>query len=167
MPKSTFRNDTASAPEDQLEEGKEQPFWLTKTLEQMTLAEWESLCDRCGRCCLVKLEDEDTGEIFTTDIACRLFDSGTCSCVSYKARQKKVADCLKLTPESVRTIRWLPSTCAYRLVKDGESLPAWHPLRSGSTESVHDAGISVRGRIGGNARPVKLCDYTDHIVDWD
>ena len=87
--------------------------------------------------------------------------------MSYRSRQKKVADCLKLTPESVRTIKWLPSTCAYRLVKDGQPLPAWHPLSSGSSESVHDANISVRGRIGGSERTVKLSDYTAHIVDWD
>ena len=105
----------------------------------MTPDEWESLCDRCGRCCLVKLEDEDTGEIHRTDIACRLFDAGSCSCSAYLKRQARVSDCVKLTPESVRAIKWLPSTCAYRLVRDGQDLPDWHPLRSGSADTVHQA----------------------------
>lgn len=132
----------------------------------MTPEEWESLCDRCGRCCLVKLEDEDTGEIHHTDIACRLFDEGACSCIAYSRRQARVADCVKLTPESVRAIKWLPSTCAYRLLRDGRPLPEWHPLRSGSPDSVHEAGVSVRGRVGGTEKTVKLRNYVDHIVDW-
>ncbi len=132
----------------------------------MTAAEWESLCDRCGRCCLVKLEDEDTGEIHRTDIACRLLDAGTCGCSAYARRQKVVSDCVRLTPEAVRRITWLPSTCAYRLVRDGLDLADWHPLRSGSPDSVHEAGISVRGRVGGSERTVRLRDYVDHIVDW-
>ncbi len=133
----------------------------------MTANEWESLCDRCGRCCLVKLEDEDTGVIHTTDVACKLFDAGTCGCIAYELRQKKVHDCVKLTPESVRTIKWLPKTCAYALVRDGEPLPDWHPLRSKSLESVHDAGVSVRGRVGGSEKTVRRRDYVAHIVDWD
>ena len=133
----------------------------------MTPEEWESLCDRCGRCCLVKLEDEDTGEILKTDIACRLFDASACSCVAYTKRQAKVADCIKLTPEQVRSIKWLPRTCAYRLVEEGKPLEAWHPLVSGSSESVHEAGISMRGRVGGTERTVKLRNYVDHIIDED
>ena len=143
------------------------PFWESKTLESMTPAEWEQLCDRCGRCCLIKLEDEDTGAIHKTDIACKLFDAGSCSCVSYATRQKKVSDCIKLTPETVRTIEWLPSTCAYRRVGEGKSLEPWHPLISGSSASVHEANISVRGRLGGSESTVKLKDYVRHIVDWD
>ena len=133
----------------------------------MTDSEWESLCDGCGRCCLVKLEDEDTGEIHKTDIACKLFDAGSCRCSAYAVRHEKVDDCIKLTPDSVRAIKWLPSTCAYRLVAEGKALKPWHPLVSGSPESVHAAGISVQGRIGGSERTVKLRDYVDHIVDWD
>lgn len=143
------------------------PFWETKTLEQMTPAEWESLCDRCGRCCLVKLEDEDSGEIFRTDVACKLFDEASCSCASYAQRHKKVRDCLALTPESVREIKWLPGTCAYRLVLEGRPLADWHPLISGSSDTVHEAGISVRGLIGGTERNVKVRDYPDHIVHWN
>ncbi len=143
------------------------PFWRTKTLEALTPWEWESLCDGCGRCCLVKLEDEETGEILKTDIACKLLDAGSCRCRSYGQRQKKVHDCIKLTPETVRAIRWLPSTCAYRLVREGKPLLPWHPLVSGSPDSVHEAGISVRGRVGGSERTVKLRDYVDHIVRDD
>lgn len=133
----------------------------------MTPEEWESLCDRCGRCCLVKLEDEDTGEILKTDIGCKLFDAGTCSCKSYATRHRKVDDCIELTPESVRAIKWLPSTCAYRLVGEGRPLAPWHPLVSGTPDTVHEAGISVRGRVGGSERTVRLRDYVDHIVDWE
>lgn len=132
----------------------------------MTPTEWESLCDRCGRCCLVKLEDEETGKIHATDIACKLFDAGTCACVAYASRQKKVSDCIKLTPDAVRTIKWLPPTCAYRLLNEGKPLEPWHPLVSGSPSSVHEAGISVRGRTGGSEKTIKLREYVTHIVDW-
>ncbi len=165
MPPLPPRIGTGGAPRTQPKKGGK-PFWRTKTLDEMTPAEWESLCDRCGRCCLVKLEDEDTGEILRTDIACRLFDAGSCSCAAYQRRQAKVADCIKLTPEAVRTIKWLPRTCAYRLVRDGKPLPPWHPLRSGSDDTVHEAGISVRGRVGASETTVKLRDYPEHIVDW-
>lgn len=143
------------------------PFWLTKTLDTLTPGEWESLCDGCGRCCLVKLEDEDTGAILKTDIACKLLDAGSCRCRSYERRQEKVHDCIKLTPDTVREIPWLPSTCAYRLVREGKPLRPWHPLVSGSPDTVHEAGISVRGRTGGSERTVKLRDYVDHIVGDD
>ena len=143
------------------------PFWLTKTLDALTPGEWESLCDGCGRCCLVKLEDEDTGAILRTDIACKLLDAGSCRCRSYENRQKKVHDCIKLTPDAVREIPWLPSTCAYRLVREGKPLLPWHPLLSGSPDTVHEAGISVRGRTGGSERTVRLRDYVDHIVHDD
>ena len=91
-------------------------FWDDKTLEEMSPAEWEALCDGCGRCCLMKLEDEDTGDIYFTDVACQLFDAGSCRCADYKNRQKKVSDCVKLTPAEVRTLKWLPPTCAYYFV---------------------------------------------------
>ena len=143
------------------------PWWESKTLEELSPQEWEALCDGCGRCCLVKLEDEDTGEILHTDIGCRLFDAGTCRCASYAKRHDKVSDCIALTPAEVRGLRWLPGSCAYRLVAEGRPLRAWHPLVSGSPESVHAAGVSVRGRIGGNERHVKMRDYVDHIVVWD
>ena len=120
------------------------PFWETKSLEDMTAAEWESLCDGCGRCCLNKLEDEDTGEIVLTRLACALLDIGQCRCSDYPNRFEKMADCINLTPEKVRSIGWLPASCGYRRVKEGRGLAWWHPLISGDPETVHQAGISVR-----------------------
>ena len=122
-------------------------FLETKTLAEMSQSEWESLCDGCGKCCLSKLEDEDTGEIHWTSVACRLFDSGACKCRDYPNRTKKVHDCVQLTPDNVGTISWLPSTCGYRLVNEGRDLYDWHPLISGSAKTVHEAGVSVRGKV--------------------
>jgi uncharacterized protein len=123
------------------------PFWKSKSLAEMSPSEWESLCDGCGKCCLSKLEDEDTGEIHWTSVACRLFDSGACKCRDYPNRTKKVHDCVQLTPDNVGTISWLPSTCGYRLVNEGKDLFDWHPLISGSAKTVHEAGVSVRGKV--------------------
>ncbi|MEP9378318.1 YcgN family cysteine cluster protein [Aquabacter sp. CN5-332] len=142
------------------------PFWRVKALTELSASEWESLCDGCGRCCLVKLEDEDTGAIAYTDVACRLFDAGACRCVDYENRQEKVADCVRLTPEAVGSLSWLPPTCAYRLVADGKDLPWWHPLVSGTRESVHEAGISVRGRVAGSEETFGLFELVDRIVAW-
>lgn len=145
---------------------EDRPFWESKPLEALDAAEWESLCDSCGRCCLVKLEDEDTGAVHFTDIACRLFDAATCRCSDYAHRHRRVRDCLKLTADLARALAWLPPTCAYRLRAEGRPLAWWHPLVSGSAETVHTAGISVRGRIAASEREVKLKDYPDHIVRW-
>lgn len=139
------------------------PYWRTKTLEEMTRAEWEALCDGCARCCLIKLEDDDTGEIAYTDIACRLLDIGTCRCTRYRRRLRLVPQCVELTPEEVRKLDWLPSTCAYRLVAEGRDLAWWHPLVSGDPETVHRAGISVRGRVVPERRGD---DPEDRIVTW-
>ncbi|MGC5780377.1 YcgN family cysteine cluster protein [Methylobacterium sp. NFXW15] len=144
----------------------DEPFWQTKSLEEMSPAEWESLCDGCGRCCLIKLEDEDTGEVLHTDIGCTLLDGYACRCRDYPRRQKKVPDCVRLTPEAVRTIPWLPPTCAYRLVRDGQPLYPWHHLLSGSRSSVHEAGMSVRGRIAGTEEEFGEDEYPDRIVEW-
>jgi uncharacterized cysteine cluster protein YcgN (CxxCxxCC family) len=122
------------------------PFWKAKTLAQMTAAEWESLCDGCGRCCLVKLEDEDTGKVHFTDVACKLFDAETCRCKDYANRTRKVDDCVALTAENIGSLGWLPKTCAYRLLDEGKDLAWWHPLVSGDPETVVTAGISMRGR---------------------
>ena len=138
-------------------------FWEHKTLQQMTREEWESLCDGCGRCCLHKLEDEDTGEISHTNVACRLLNLGTCRCKDYAARRDHVPDCVQLTPEAVADLSWLPSTCAYRLLSEGKDLPWWHPLVSGDPGTVHTAGISVRGRAVAENRAGPL-DH--HIVTW-
>ena len=123
------------------------PFWKTKSLAEMTDASGKSLCDGCGRCCLVKLEDEDDGKIHFTDIGCRLLDGDTCRCRDYENRTARVDDCVRLTAENLAALNWLPPTCAYRLVADGRDLYWWHPLVSGDPESVHAAGVSVRARV--------------------
>jgi uncharacterized cysteine cluster protein YcgN (CxxCxxCC family) len=120
-------------------------FWETKTLDAMTRVEWESLCDGCGKCCLHKLEDEETGELHPTNVACRLLDRRSGRCSDYKHRHAYVPECVRLTPAKLRQLDWLPSTCAYRLLADGDPLPDWHPLITGDPESVHRAGESVRG----------------------
>ncbi len=142
-----------------------EPFWRAKSLEALTPAEWESLCDGCGRCCLNKLEDWDTGQIEWTNIACTLLDGETCRCRDYENRQATVPDCVQLTPSEVRTLTWLPPTCAYKLVADGHDLYWWHPLISGSADTVHEAGISVRGRTI-SEDGMELEDYENHLVDW-
>ena len=143
----------------------ENAFWRTKTLTELSRGEWEALCDGCGRCCLVKLEDEDTGQVHTTDVACRLLDCDTCRCTDYDNRFDKVADCLKIDLDAVENLSWLPPTCAYRLVGEGKDLYWWHHLVSGSTETVHLAGISVRGRTL-SEDDVALEDLPERIVMW-
>ena len=142
------------------------PFWRAKTLAQMNAREWESLCDGCGRCCLVKLEDDDTGEVHYTDVGCRLLDAGSCRCRDYRRRQRKVADCVRLTPESVASLSWLPPTCAYRLLDEGRDLPSWHPLVSGDPATVHAAGVSVANRVSGHEDEFSLAELLERIVEW-
>jgi uncharacterized cysteine cluster protein YcgN (CxxCxxCC family) len=142
------------------------PFWRTTALDDMSPAQWESLCDGCGRCCLVKLEDEDSGRILATDVGCRLFDAGVCRCRDYENRSATVPDCVTLTPEAVRTLRWLPPTCAYRLVAEGRDLMWWHPLFSGDPETVIAAGVSVRGRVFAGEDEIAEEDLPERIVAW-
>ena len=141
------------------------PFWQRKRLDEMTPAEWESLCDGCGLCCLQKLEDEDTGEVYHTDLACRYMDLETCRCTVYSERLKKVTACTVLTPDTVNEYHWMPQTCAYRTLAEGRPLADWHPLRSGDPDSVHRAGVSVRGKVV-SEDAVAEQDWEEHIIHW-
>ena len=139
------------------------PFWKTKTLEQMTPEEWESLCDGCGRCCLHKLRDDVTEALSFTNVSCRLLDRHSCQCSDYPRRQEKVPDCVSLTPEILDEIDWLPPSCAYRRVQEGRDLAWWHHLVSGDPATVHEAGVSVRGR----AISEEVSGPLDrHLADW-
>ncbi len=141
----------------------EVPFWKIKKLEEMTRMEWESLCDGCAKCCLHKIEDFDTAEIFATNVACKLLDLKSCRCSNYENRKRHVPDCQILTPKKVRSLTWLPSTCAYRLIDQGKDLPSWHPLITGHAHTVHKAGISVRNRVIPERDNMDLEDF---VVDW-
>lgn len=140
-------------------------FWEHKSLSEMTEDEWESLCDGCGKCCLHKLEDEDTGEVHYTCVACRYLDSQKGGCQQYSQRLQLVSECIDLKPEDVAQFHWLPQTCAYRLVAEGKPLYDWHPLISGNPESVHKAGISVRGRVYAES-DIPEDELEDYIVHW-
>jgi uncharacterized protein len=139
-------------------------FWETVSLDRMDRAQWEALCDGCGKCCLHKLEDEETGELLATNVACRLLDRKQGMCADYRHRHAYVAECVRLTPKLVRTLEWLPSTCAYRLLDEGKPLPAWHYLVSGNRDAVHAAGESTRGWT---VSEDDAGDLEHHIVDRD
>jgi uncharacterized cysteine cluster protein YcgN (CxxCxxCC family) len=140
-------------------------FWETVPMDRMNRAEWEALCDGCGKCCLNKLEDEDTGEVALTRVACRLLDDESCLCSQYPIRHKFVPECIVLTPKTLRdNLYWLPQTCAYRLVVEGRPLYPWHPLISGDPETVHAAGVSVRGLTIPEFE-VGEDDWEDHIIE--
>lgn len=143
------------------DESPERPFWETTPLERMTRAQWESLCDGCGKCCLHKLEDIDTGEIFLTNVACRLLDHNRMRCRKYAERKRWVPDCTILTPERIAEFRWLPESCAYRRIHEGRGLADWHPLVSGDPMSVHRAGISMRRKVIDERKAGPL---EDHII---
>ncbi len=140
----------------------EQPFWQTKRLDQMNDAEWESLCDGCGQCCLNKLQDADTDEIYFTNVACNQLNIKTCQCRNYERRFELEEDCIKLTRENLTSFEWLPRTCAYRLLGEGGTLPAWHPLVAGSKKAMHAQRISVRFIA---VRESEVRDWEDHIID--
>ena len=142
------------------------PFWETKKLHEMTEAEWESLCDGCGLCCLVRFEDEETLEVIPTRVHCQLFDPAGCRCSDYENRKATGPDCIKLTPFNVEALEWMPKSCAYRRLHEGRGLAWWHPLVSGDPETVHTAGVSVRGET---ISETTLADPEDALdfAAWD
>jgi uncharacterized cysteine cluster protein YcgN (CxxCxxCC family) len=140
-------------------------YWERIPLDRMNRAEWEALCDGCGKCCLNKLEDEETGDVALTRVACRLFDDATCRCGQYETRHQFVPDCIVLSPATIpQHLYWLPQTCAYRLIHEGRPLYAWHPLISGDPETVHAAGVSVRDATVPEFE-VPEEDWEDHIIE--
>ena len=139
------------------------PFWKQKSLSELSLDEWESLCDGCGKCCLHKLEDEDTDEIFYTNVACALLDIGTCRCTNYIERTFRVPDCVELTATNLTSLKWLPRTCAYRIIHEGKDLAWWHPLVSGDPDTVHRAKVSVKDQAISENQAGGL---EDHIATW-
>lgn len=142
----------------------EKPFWQTVPLAEMDDEQWEALCDGCAKCCLVKLQDEDTDEIVFTDIVCNLLDQENCRCTHYAERTKLVPDCVKLTKDNLNKIDFMPPSCAYRLLHEGQDLPDWHPLVSGYPDSVVAAGMSVKGRV--IPEIMFEGDAEDRAVDW-
>ena len=141
------------------------PFWKTKNMAEMSRSQWESLCDGCGKCCCIRLEDEDTGAIYITDVACKLFDPATCQCTDYKSRSAKVPDCVTLTPDNVSALKWMPRTCAYRVISEGKDLPDHHHLISGSRQTIHDAGMSVQDAVTSEVL-VSVEEQATRIVIW-
>ncbi len=140
-------------------------FWKTKALDEMTTQEWESLCDGCGQCCLVKLEDTESSEIYYTDVVCHLLDQETCQCGDYQNRCIRVPDCVKLTVDNLNDLAWMPDECAYRRLAEGRGLEWWHPLVSGSSETVHLSGASVRDKVTSETE-IDVEELEHHIVDW-
>jgi len=141
------------------------PFWKTKTLDKMSKEEWESLCDGCGKCCLLRMEDADTDAVYVTDIRCKLLDGATCRCKNYTNRKLYVPDCVQLTAKNVRKLPWVPRTCAYRLLAEGKDLYDWHYLVSGSRQTIHEAGMSVKDATVCE-KDVSEDDHIKHITIW-
>jgi uncharacterized cysteine cluster protein YcgN (CxxCxxCC family) len=141
----------------------EKQFWKDKTLSELSPKEWEALCDRCGKCCLHRLEDEDTKEIHFTNVVCSLLDVENCYCKDYMNRSTLVPNCITMTIKDLDAPYWLPSTCAYRLLAEGKQLPQWHPLVSNSQETVFSSGNSIYGRVI-NENDADDLEY--HLIDW-
>lgn len=143
----------------------ERPFWERKALAQMSEGEWESLCDGCAKCCLHKLEDDQSGEILYTRVACRYLDQEKCRCTVYEERKRLVPECIKLEPGNFDDLSWMPSTCAYRLVNEGRPLPLWHPLIAGNRRAIVAAGHTVTGKVL-SEEYVHDEGYEEHVVRW-
>ncbi len=144
----------------------ESPFWKHTALNALSSAQWESLCDGCGKCCVLKLEDMDTGEIYSTDVGCKLLDCQTARCKDYENRKALVPDCVILSPDNLQYLSWMPKSCAYRCIYEGRDLPEWHPLITGTYDSVRTSGHSVAGRILPE-QAIEEADLPDHITNWD
>lgn len=156
----------SSAPKDPIErDGLGKRFWEKKPLSKLSQKEWEALCDGCGKCCLNKLEDDETGDVHLTRVACRLLDDSTCRCAQYDIRHHFIPECIVMTPETIdKHAYWLPKTCAYRLIWEGKPLYDWHPLISGNAETVHQAGVSVRDMTVSEFE-VPIEEWEDHIIE--
>ncbi|MEJ6404748.1 YcgN family cysteine cluster protein [Yoonia sp. 2307UL14-13] len=140
-------------------------YWETKRLDQMNQREWEALCDGCGKCCLNKLEDDDSGDVALTRVACRLLDDSTCLCSNYTMRHEFVSECIALTPKNLeKHMYWLPQTCGYRLIYEGRQLYDWHPLISGDPQSVHRAGVSIQNRTVSEI-DIDEDDWDDYVIE--
>jgi uncharacterized cysteine cluster protein YcgN (CxxCxxCC family) len=142
------------------------PFWKSKSLNEMTSNEWEALCDGCAQCCIIKFEDEDTGRIYHTNVVCELLDIYHCTCTRYAERSVLVPTCLTLDAKLAHELKWMPETCAYRLLSEDKDLPDWHPLVSGDKDSVHRSGVSVRAKVV-SARDINEDELTDYVIDDD
>ena len=140
-------------------------FWLSKSLDQMNPSEWESLCDGCGKCCLHKLEDEDSHEIAYTQVICRYFDESSCRCQVYSTRKNLVPACIILKPNNLKDLPWMPSTCAYRLLYEGKNLPDWHPLVSGNRQAIEESENTVSGKVI-SEEFVHEDGYDEHLIRW-
>ena len=144
----------------------EKPFWETTALSEMTKQEWESLCDGCGKCCVLKLEDYDTGAIYYTDVSCTLLCTKSATCTNYEARKDIVPDCVILTPDNLDEVHWMPESCAYRRLHEGRSLPQWHPLRTGTKQAMIAANHCVANHVT-TETDIAEEDMADHLFDWD
>jgi uncharacterized cysteine cluster protein YcgN (CxxCxxCC family) len=140
-----------------------QPWWENKLLTEMSREEWEQICDHCAKCCLHKLEDEDDGTVYYTDVACSLLDSGSCQCTDYQNRRTLVPDCLQLTPENLDQIQWMPPSCSYRVLKEGRQLADWHHLLSGDKNTIHESEKSIKGKY---IDETQVDDLQEHVVEW-
>ena len=140
-------------------------FWEIKKLSDMNENEWESLCDKCGKCCVIKLEDFDTQEVHYTNVSCKLLCEKSASCKDYKNRKSIVSDCIILSPDNLKDLKWMPETCAYKLLNEGKKLPYWHPLLSGNDKDIVNSGNSVKNRVT-NENKIKIKDLPDYIFNW-
>ena len=140
-------------------------FWETKNLIDMNENEWESLCDKCGKCCVIKLEDFDTQEVHYTNVSCKLLCEKSASCKDYENRKSIVPDCIILSPDNLKDLKWMPETCAYKLLNEGKNLPYWHPLLSGNDKEIVNSGNSVKNRVT-NENQIKIKNLPDYIFNW-